>query len=115
MKNELPDLLNVVKALVTGQATTMSALSRAMKKDHTYVNRNLHKRDPTVGFVTELSTMLGTNLFELYGQNLPPDLRATDAERALRAELEAMSKELERVKAENEKLWGAVTGRKANG
>lgn len=113
-RNELPDLLNAVKALVREQGTTMSALSRALKKEPSYVNRNLHKRDPSVGFVTALSTVLGVNLFDLYGQNLPADMRHTETEQALRAENEALRKELESTRAERDRYWGVIAGRVGN-
>lgn len=111
MKNELPDLLNAVKALIREQGTTMSALSRALKKEPSYVNRNLHKKKPDVGLITDLSIVLGTNLFDLYGQNLPPNIRATEAERVLTAQIEALRAELDQVRGQRDKYWDVIAHR----
>lgn len=57
-----------------------------------------------------LSEHLKTNIFEAYMEQLPLNLRRNWREKELLKEVDNMRKEIRKLKAENEKLWGRVLG-----
>lgn len=93
------------------KGTSLSSISRKLKKHNTFLHQNLRTRDARPSVLLALSDFLGVNLFEYYLALLPEHIRPTAQEKELLKEIEALKKELERVGEERDRYWKVISSR----
>jgi len=111
MKEQQPELLEGLSVIALSQGTSLSTLSKEMGQASNYLRWHLKQGNPKVMLLVELSTRLNVNLLEAYLPLIPAAVRATEAEKQLALEKEALQKELEKVTAERDKYWGVIENR----
>lgn len=108
---ELPDIRDIVKALLNRQNSTMHKASKRMGRSHNFLTLALRDRNPRIGLLLDLSEEVGTNLLNYYLDQMPPSVRLTARDIVARDEITALKAELETVKTENARLWGVIEKR----
>jgi FtsZ-binding cell division protein ZapB len=111
-KEELPNIQSIVSQKVWEKETSLSELSRKLGQKPNFVYYHLSKRNPRVSHLIGLSEQLKVNLFEVYVNKLSEPLRPLSTEKALQKQIEELKKELEQVKAERDKYWEALAGKR---
>ena len=107
---ELIDIEEVIKKLAHQKKLPLSTASRKMGFEKNYLYRKLANKDVEISLLLKLSELYRFNLLVLYQNLLPDEAKYKSTEVHLKRQVEALEKELEKVKEENERLWGRIGG-----
>ena len=84
----------MLKAKITEKRFSLSSLSEYLGKHHTYFQRSVNNYDHQVSLIIALSIALHTNMFEPFINLLPEELRITQREKELQAQITDLEKQL---------------------
>lgn len=115
VKAQLPRMSAIIRDWAKYKHTSLRKLSKKMGKGENYLQQSIHINDIRPSMLIAISKALEINLFDHYLALLPESIRATEREKALLLQIEAMQnekeqlqKELEQVKAERDKYWEKI-------
>ena len=93
-----------MKAEFLARNISKARMSMNIGRDSSYLQRQIKNPDQRISIIWLLSLHLGRNLFEVYQNQLPENIRPTHQEKVLKQQIEDLQKQLADITKERDLL-----------